>query len=149
MTRVQVTACRHFGARKLAAMRTPELDRMSAARNVLLTTSSADGTSSTTAEWVAREGDHLYLIVDDASETARNIKANPDVELAPCDRSGKAQGGTTQAQAELVVDQAGVSRTRDLLRRRYGLVWPMLDIVLRVTRQRPEHYAAVRLTIPT
>ena len=107
-------------------MSVSELDRLSAARYVALTTYRADGSPVSTPIWLAREADHLYVLTHTNSGKVTRIQSNGDVELSPCDVRGRPQGTPTPSLAKVVTDPREVSRAKQVLKAKYRAQYPVL-----------------------
>jgi PPOX class probable F420-dependent enzyme len=98
-----------------------DLDRLGAAKYVLLTTFRKDGRAVSTAVWAVRDGDWLAVWTRADSGKVKRIRRSGEVTVAPCDVRGRAHGEAVPARATLA-DPADTERVRALLRRKYGLL---------------------------
>lgn len=112
-------------------MSSPELARLGEAKYVSLTTFKKDGTPVATPVWVARDGDHLYVITDATSGKAKRLRHNDRVEIAPCDMRGNVQGAHAAGTAWLL-DEAGTEETRRRIDARYGLTAKVFGLLEKV-----------------
>lgn len=91
------------------------------AKYVMLTTFKKDGTPVGTPLWAALDNGRLYIWTVTDSWKVKRIRRNPEVTLQPCDVRGKTTGEIVKGTA-LVLDEAGSDRTRNLIKRRYGIL---------------------------
>lgn len=129
-------------------MGNPDLDRLAAARHVALTTFRADGTAVPTCVWISREGDALYVLTHAGSGKVKRLRNNSRVELAPSDSRGRPQGGASTATAVVADDDAAVKRVTALIRRRYGIQYPLLRSLMGLRGRRTGRPVAIRITDP-
>ncbi len=129
-------------------MGNPDLDRLGAARHVALTTFRADGTAVPTCVWISREGDTLYVLTHAGSGKVKRIRRNPGVEIAPSDGRGRPQGGASTATAEVADDEDSIKRATALIRRRYGIQYPLLRSLMGLRGRRTGKPIAIRITDP-
>ena len=130
-------------------MTNPDLDRLAAARHVALTSFAADGTGVSTCMWLGREGDALYLLTHSGAGKVERINGNPRVEIGPSDGRGRLQGGTSTATAEVLTDAETVRRTSAIIRRRYGVQYPLLRGLMMLRGRSAGKPVAIRITNPT
>ncbi len=130
-------------------MTNPDLDRLAAARHVALTSFGKDGTGVSTVMWLGREGSAIYLLTHAGAGKIDRIKSNPDVEIGPSDGRGRLQGGTSTATAEVVTDPEVVRRASALIRRRYGVQYPLLRGLMLLRGRSAGKPVAIRITNPT
>jgi len=95
------------------------------AQFVSLTTFRKDGTAVPTAVWVAAVPEGLGVWTGAASGKVKRIKRDGVVTLAVCDRRGTVTGPPVPAHARLL-DDAGTTRVRSAVRRKYGLMGKVL-----------------------
>jgi hypothetical protein len=129
-------------------MANPDLDRLAAARHVLLTSFRADGTEVPTCVWISREGDVLYVLTHAGSGKVKRIRRNPRILLAPSDGRGRPQGGASAATAVVADDEASTKRASALIRRRYGIQYPLLRSLMGLRGRRTGRPVAIRITDP-
>lgn len=130
-------------------MTNPDLDRLAAARHVALTTFASDGTPVDTCMWLGRKGDALYLLTHAGAGKVERIQHNPRVEIGPSDGRGRLQGGTSTATAEVITDPDIVRGTSAILRRRYGLQYPLLRGLMMMRGRSAGKPVVIRITDPT
>jgi uncharacterized protein len=88
---------------------------------LLLTTHRKDGTPVPTPVWAVRDGvDILVWTVQDSGKVKR-LRARSKVTIADCDVRGKVKGETVAGRGRLL-DADGTEHTRDLLRKKYGIM---------------------------
>lgn len=100
----------------------PELDRLSRARYLSVTTYRRDGTPVATPVWVVSEGGYLQVVSDRDSGKVKRLRNNPAVALAPCSFSGELRGDEVPGTATIVDDPELLERVRQLVAGRYGLI---------------------------
>jgi len=86
---------------------------------ISLTTFRRNGTAVATPVWVARDGDHLYVITEASSGKAKRLRNFSRVMLAPCDMRGRVQGTSVDGTAELL-DETESARVEALINSKYG-----------------------------
>lgn len=131
--------------RIVCVMSVSELDRLSAARYVALTTYRADGSAVSTPIWLAREADHLYVLTHANSGKVSRIQSCGDVELSPCDFRGKPQGTPTPSSARLVTDPRELAHAKQALKSKYRMQYPILRGLIAVQGKTTEP-AVIRLS---
>jgi PPOX class probable F420-dependent enzyme len=94
--------------------------RLAAEEFVLLTTYRRDGSAVPTPVWAVPldAGLGIWTVAD--SGKVKRIRRDPTVDVAPCDRRGRARGRAVRGRAR-VLDAAGTERVRAAIRRKYGL----------------------------
>ncbi|MGX2993006.1 PPOX class F420-dependent oxidoreductase [Streptomyces sp. JNUCC 64] len=97
------------------------LERLAAAKYVLLTTFRRDGRAVPTPVWVMRDGDHLAVWSAADAGKVKRIRNSGRVTIAPCDWRGNPKGEAVPGVAELPADR-DTARYLDLMKRKYGLV---------------------------
>jgi hypothetical protein len=102
-------------------MSAADLDRLGAAKYVLLTTFRKDGSAVPTPVWVARDGDDLVVFSAPDAGKVKRIRRDGTVRVGPCDVRGRPKGDDVPGHARLL-DDAGVRRTLHLIMRKYGLL---------------------------
>ncbi|MFI1920425.1 PPOX class F420-dependent oxidoreductase [Nocardia sp. NPDC020380] len=91
------------------------------AKYVSLTTFKKDGTPVSTPVWAALDNGKLYVWTETNTWKVKRIRRNPQVTLQPCDFRGKTHGETVKGSA-LVLGDAGSENTRQLIKRKYGII---------------------------
>lgn len=100
---------------------TPDFERVTESKYVLLTTFRKDGTPVATPLWAALDGERLLVWTVTDSYKVKRIKRNPSVTVAVCDARGNPKGEPVTAKAE-ILDGPGTDRARDAIARRYGII---------------------------
>jgi uncharacterized protein len=88
---------------------------------VLLTTFRKDGTRVPTAVWVMPHDDGFSIWTGVNTGKVKRIRRNSSVEVATCNRFGKASGEPVAAHAEML-DRSEAARVLAALRSKYGLL---------------------------
>ncbi|MFJ4653436.1 PPOX class F420-dependent oxidoreductase [Nocardia sp. NPDC088792] len=91
------------------------------AKYVSLTTFKKDGTPVSTPVWAALDNGKLYVWTETNTWKVKRIRRNPQVTLQPCDFRGKTHGEIVKGSA-LVLGDAGSENTRQLIKRKYGII---------------------------
>jgi PPOX class probable F420-dependent enzyme len=117
---------------------TDPLTELGNAQYVLVTTFRQDGRAVPTPVWVVRDGDHLAIWTVRDSGKVKRIRRNGRVLVGPCD---------VPAQAT-ILDPADAARTRDALRRKYGLLGRLTLWGSRL-RRGIDGTVAIRITLTT
>ncbi len=121
---------------------------------VSLTTFRASGEPVSTPVWIghdggqrADDGDLLVLTPSDSGKVKR-LRADPRVELRPCDRRGRVEEGapTAPGVVEILDDEAGVEAVREVMRRKYGAEYVVFMVIEAIVRRR-RHTERVGLRI--
>jgi hypothetical protein len=129
-----------------------DLDRLLAAKYLLLTTFRKDGSAVPTAVWFARDDDggegsagvELLVWTVTGSGKVKRLRRDGTVTIAACDVRGKPTGTAIDGQARLL-DAQGSQRTRDLIARRYGLFGRLTMLGSRL-RRGPEGTIGIAIT---
>ncbi|MFG1791227.1 PPOX class F420-dependent oxidoreductase [Nocardia sp. NPDC049149] len=88
---------------------------------IYLTHYRKDGTPVGIPIWVARDGDHLVVWVENIDTwKVKRMRRNPNVTVAACDLRGNHRGPEIAATAE-VLDMDGTEQVRHLIAEKYGL----------------------------
>lgn len=101
-------------------MLTVTIDELTDEKYISLATYKKDGTRVATPVWMAREGEHLYVITDADSGKAKRLRNSNRAQVSACDMRGKVTGPVVDATAELL-DQAGTDHAKRLIDSKYGL----------------------------
>jgi PPOX class probable F420-dependent enzyme len=113
---------------------TPVLDALAASSYLSLTTFKKDGTAVATPVWLARDGDHLYVITDSASGKAKRLRNSRRVLLAPCDMRGRFESPQVEGTALVLDLPADVDAVRARIKGRYGLQYTLATLGARLRR---------------
>jgi PPOX class probable F420-dependent enzyme len=117
------TARRSYG--RTMTSTTSLLERLDASKYVLVTSFRRDGTPVSTPVWAARDDDSLVVWTGTGTGKVKRIRRDGTVAVAPCSARGKPYGDSVPARAE-ILDAAGTTRTRELIKKKYGLVGRLL-----------------------
>ncbi len=129
------------------AGRVSAIDRLADSTYLSLTTFRRVGTAVPTPVWLARQGDHLYVITDASSGKVKRLRHTPRVLLAPCDARGRLTGPQVEGTARLL-DADGTTMVRGLINDRYGLVAKGISLLNRLrTRGRPSEEIGIEITV--
>jgi PPOX class probable F420-dependent enzyme len=122
-----------------------DLDRLAAAKYLLLTTFRKDGTAVPTPVWAARDGDELVLTSAPDAGKIKRIRRDGTVRVAPCTVRGKPTGADVPARARLL-DASAVRRVQVLIARKYWVLgrFGLLTSQLRRGRSGP---GAIAITL--
>lgn len=120
---------------------------------VSLTTFRASGAPVSTPVWIGHdggEGGNLLVLTPSDSGKVKRLRANPNVELRPCDRRGRVQEGApvVTAVAEILDSQDGVDAVREVMRRKYGAEYRIFMVIEAIVR-RNRHTERVGLRVRT
>jgi PPOX class probable F420-dependent enzyme len=107
------------------------LNRLRGHRYVVLETYRADGTPVRTPMWFVIHEGQVYMRTLATAGKIKRIARNPAARLAPCDLRGRPLGPWTAARARIVTGEEAL-RASQMLRRRYGWRWVVLDTLSRV-----------------
>lgn len=122
-----------------------DLDRLGAARYVLLTTFRRSGTPVPTPVWVARSG--TDLVVWSARDTGKikRLRNNSAVELAECTFNGTPSGPSVRGTAR-ILDPTASDDARRLIRAKYGLIgW--LSVTGSILRRGKQGSVGIAITL--
>jgi len=120
------------------------VDRLGAARYVMLTTHRKDGTPVPTVVWSVTDGEAVYVWTSPKTGKAKRVRRRPDVTLAPCTIRGRLRGDAVPAVAE-ICDSGPVG---ELIKKKYGLQGRFL-VNRAVRRGGTEASVGLRITFPT
>ena len=79
---------------------------------------------------VGREGNLFYVRTDSGSPKVKRIRNNGRVRIVPSTNRGEPLGDWIEATA-LVLDAAGSARVHELILKKYGLVWRIVEALSR------------------
>ena len=102
-----------------------------------------------TPVWLAREGDHLYVITDANSWKVKRLRNSEQAQVAPCDMRGNVSGPATPAKATLL-DDAGTDRVNGLINAKYGLmakVFGLQETLKRLLRRPAAPRVGIEITL--
>lgn len=132
-------------------MRSVTIDQLAAGKYMSLTTFKKDGTPIATPVWLARDGDHLYVITDPSSGKAKRLRNSDRAEVAPCDMRGNVTGPKVAARAVLL-DDAGTEHVHRLINGKYGLMaklFGLREVLNRLLRRQAEQRVGIEVTLAT
>lgn len=110
----------------------------------LLTTFRRDGTGVPTAVWVVPlDGGEIGVWTQAGTGKVKRVRRSGEVTVAACDRRGTPQGPAVPGTAR-ILDDAGIRRVRDAVRRKYGLLGRVLTAI---TQRRGAGPAGLAITL--
>nr|WSX49046.1 PPOX class F420-dependent oxidoreductase [Streptomyces sp. NBC_00974] len=127
------------------------LEELGKARYVSLTTFRKDGTPVATPVWAVADGGELYVWTRSDSWKVKRIRNSGRVAVVPCDARGRVAEGAAPMEGEArLLDEAGLTRVRKLLSRKYTWQFWMVDVPAAVFRRgkRPHTAIEVRFAPP-
>jgi PPOX class probable F420-dependent enzyme len=114
---------------------------------VSLATYRQNGVEVNTPVWIAKVAGRYYVFSAGDAGKVKRIRATSRVRLAACDVRGKVRSAWIEAHARIVVDPALIAEVRRALRRKYGLLMRLTDVMATVTgRIRRRAYIEIELT---
>ena len=125
-----------------------EIERLSAATYVALTTFRKDGTPVATPVWVSGDGDYLYVWTEAASGKAKRLHNDARVLIAPSDGRGTPQGAEVAGTAALLETSADLDRVRRLHQRKYSWQFWAFDTFAKVFRRGSGGHVVVQISVP-
>lgn len=116
---------------------------------IYLTHYRKDGTPVGLPIWVARDGEHLVVWVENIDTwKVKRMRRNPNVTVATCDMRGNHRGPEISATAQ-VLDLDGTNRVRHLIAQKYGLRGRFALCANRILRGKNTSVGiAIRHTLP-
>ena len=132
--------------RRTVSRMTSPIERFAGESYVSITTFRRDGTGVPTAVWCAADGAALYIWTEANAGKVKRIRRRADVTVAVCSRLGKLRGEPVPGRAE-ICDAVGSERTRDLIKKKYGLLG-RLTVGLSVRRRGRDGSVGLRVTFP-
>jgi PPOX class probable F420-dependent enzyme len=109
------------------------IDDLGKEKYISLATFKRDGTEVATPVWVAKQGNHLYVITEATSGKAKRLRNSSRARIAPCDMRGNVQGPYTDVTAVLL-DSAGTESVKKLIDGKYGLMGKVFTVMEAVRR---------------
>ena len=97
------------------------VERIGAAKTILLTTYRRNGTPVGTAVHVVRDDDRLFIRTYDPSGKIKRLRHNPEVEIAPSTITGEPTGPSFHARAVFLKGDDD-KRAREALSRKYPVM---------------------------
>uniref|UniRef100_A0AAU2JWD7 PPOX class F420-dependent oxidoreductase n=1 Tax=Streptomyces sp. NBC_00049 TaxID=2903617 RepID=A0AAU2JWD7_9ACTN len=125
-----------------------DLEELGRARYVSLTTFRKDGTPVATPVWAVADGGELYVWTRSDSWKVRRIRNDGRVTVTACDVRGRVAEGAAVLDGEArLLDEAGLTRVRKLMSRKYRWQFWAVDVPAAVARRgkRPHTAIAVKL----
>ncbi len=117
-----------------------------AERYVSLATYRRNGVEVRTPVWIAEWAGRYYVFSAGDAGKVKRIRATPRVRLAACDVRGNVRSAWIEGRARMVSDAALVVEVRKALRRKYGLVMILTDVMATLTgRMRRRGYIEIEL----
>ncbi|GAA2641368.1 PPOX class F420-dependent oxidoreductase [Streptomyces vastus] len=101
-------------------MENTALERLGAAKYLLITSYRKNGSAVATPVWVVRDGEALGAWSATDSWKVKRIRNRADVLVGPCDARGNPTGEPVAATAE-ICDPDVTARYRTLIARKYGI----------------------------
>jgi len=113
-----------------------------------LTTFRKSGERVSSPMWVVRDGDALIMFTPEASGKVKRLRNSPRVELRPCGRFGRVKDGAESVAgvAEVLTDEESLERATRIIRRKYGLAYPVIMGIERLIKFGPEKRLTLRIT---
>jgi PPOX class probable F420-dependent enzyme len=113
---------------------------------VSLATYRQNGVEVKTPVWIARVAGRYYVFSAGDAGKVKRIRATPRVRLAACDVRGNVRSDWIDAHARIVLDPALIAGARIALRRKYGLLMRLTDVMATMTgRIRRRAYIEIEL----
>ena len=100
---------------------------------VSLATYRRNGIEVKTPVWIAEVAGRYYVFSAGEAGKVKRIRATPRVRLAACDVRGNVRSAWTEARARIVSDPALIVQVRKALRRKYGLLMGLTDLMATMT----------------
>jgi PPOX class probable F420-dependent enzyme len=85
------------------------------------------GEAVETPVWFVEENGSLFVRTGAQSGKVKRIRRNAQVKVVPCSMAGSPRGTWLSAQAEILIDEAQIGRTEELLKKKYGFQKALLD----------------------
>ena len=113
---------------------------------VSLATYRRNGVEVKTPVWIAELAGRYYVFSAGDAGKIKRIRATPRVRLAACDVRGKVRSAWSEGRARIVLDPALIMGVRKALRRKYGLLMLLTDVMATMTgRMRRRAYIEIEL----
>jgi len=104
-----------------------------------LTTFRRNGQAVPTTIWFALEDDKAYFVTGPTTGKAKRMRGTPRVLLGPSTPRGKPTGVETECRARQL-DNMEAGTARDLLFRKYGIQFRILQLIQFLSRSRPVYF---------
>ncbi|MFK0044390.1 PPOX class F420-dependent oxidoreductase [Streptomyces sp. NPDC090741] len=124
------------------------LDELNQGKYVSFTTFRKDGTPVATPVWAVADGGELYVWTRSDSWKVKRIRNNGRVTVRACDVRGRVAEGAAELEGEArLLDEAGLTRVRKLMSRKYTWQFWAVDVPAALVRRgkRPHTAIAVKL----
>ena len=113
---------------------------------VSLATYRRNGVEVRTPVWIAALAGRYYVFSAGNAGKVKRIRVNSRVRLAACDVRGAVRGGWVDGEARIVSDPALIVAVRAALRKKYGLLMRLTDLMATITgRMQRRAYIEIRL----
>jgi hypothetical protein len=100
---------------------------------VSLATYRRNGVEVKTPVWIAEVARRNYVFSAGNAGKVKRIRATPRVRIAACDVRGNVNSAWMEGSARIVSDAALIAQVRKALRRKYGLVMALTDLLASMT----------------
>jgi PPOX class probable F420-dependent enzyme len=104
-----------------------------AEKYVSLATYRRNGVEVKTPVWIAEVAGLYYVFSAGDAGKVKRIRATSRVRLAACDVRGNVRGPWIGAHARIVLDPTLIEEVRRALRRKYGLLMRLTDVMATMT----------------
>jgi hypothetical protein len=126
-------------------MNSPILDPATE-KYVSLATYRRNGIEVKTPVWIAELARRYYVFSAGEAGKVKRIRATPRVRIAACDVRGNIRSAWKEARARIVSDPALIAQVRKALRRKYGFLMRLTDVMATITgRIRRRAYIEIEL----
>jgi PPOX class probable F420-dependent enzyme len=113
---------------------------------VSLATYRRNGVEVKTPVWIAEVAGRYYVFSAGDAGKVKRIRATPQVRFAACDVRGRVRSAWIEARARIVLEPALIVGAQKALRRKYGWVMILTDVVATITgRMRRRAYIEIEL----
>ena len=114
---------------------------------VSLATYRRNGVEVKTPVWIAELAGRYYVFSAGDAGKVKRIRATPRVRLAACNVRGKVRSSWIEGRARIVSEPALIVGVRKALRRKYGLIMLLTDVMATLTgRMRRRAYIEIEVT---
>jgi uncharacterized protein len=113
---------------------------------VSLATYRRNGVEVKTPVWIAELAERYYVFSAGDAGKVKRIRATSRVKLAACDIRGNVRGAWIEGRGRIVSEPVLIGKVRKALRRKYGLIMLLTDLVATITgRMRRRAYIEIEL----
>ncbi|MGW6710708.1 PPOX class F420-dependent oxidoreductase [Streptomyces sp. NPDC054956] len=124
------------------------VEELGKARYVSLTTFRKDGTPVATPVWAVADGGELYVWTRSDSWKVKRIARDGRVTVVACDVRGRVVEGAAVFEGEArLLDEAGLTRVRKLMSRKYTWQFWAVDVPAAVARRGKRPHTAIGVTL--